>query len=62
MTCIDLIIELSKLPPDLEVVYDNTASGEMEFRLVVVETVGEIETDIKEKFVLLNVDNEKEDE
>jgi len=57
MTVIDLIIELSKLPSDLEVVYDNTASGENAFRMVIVENAGEIETDTKERYVLLNCDN-----
>jgi len=57
MTVIDLIIELSKLPSDLEVVYDNTASGKKEFTLVVVGNAGEIETDTKERYVLLNCDN-----
>jgi len=61
MTVIDLIIELSKLPSDLEVVYDNTASGEKEFRMVIVENLGEIETDTKERYILLNCDNFEEE-
>jgi hypothetical protein len=61
MTAIDLIIELSKLPSELEVVYDNTASGEKEFRMVIVENLGEIETDTKERYILLNCDNFEEE-
>ena len=61
MTVVDLMIELSKLPPDLEVVYENTQEGDPGIRMVVVSTVGEIMTDIGERYVLFNVDSEFEE-
>ena len=62
MTCIDLIIILSKLPPDLEVVYDNTQPGDEGFRLCVVENAVEINDDKGESWVILNLDESEEDE
>lgn len=68
MKVVDLIIELSKLNPDLEVVYDATEEGEDQFRFVVVESLGEISTNIGDSYALLNiealtaVDEEDEDE
>lgn len=68
MKVVDLIIELSKLNPDLEVVYDATEDGEDQFRFVVVESLGEISTNIGDSYALLNiealtaVDEEDEDE
>lgn len=61
MTVIDLMIELSKLPPDLEVVYENTQKGDQGIRMVVVTTAGEIMTDTGDRFVLLNVGEEEEE-
>jgi hypothetical protein len=67
MTAIDLIMLLSQLPPDIEVVYDNTQKGDEGFRLTVVECAEEIESDGGEKFILLNfsesdVVNKEDDE
>ena len=62
MTCIDLIIILSKLPPDLEVVYDNTQPGDEGFRLCVVENAYEINDDKGESWVILNLDESEEGE
>jgi hypothetical protein len=56
MTCMDLIIELSKLPPDEEVVYDMTQDGAEAFCLVVVDDIGEIITDNGTRLILLNPD------
>jgi hypothetical protein len=54
MTAIDLIMLLSELPADAEVVYDATQDGENNFRLVVVEEVEEIITDDGTRLILLN--------
>jgi len=59
MTVVDLIMELSQLNPDLEVIYDTSKEGDLEFRMVVVQNAGEIETDKKEKYVLLNLNSER---
>jgi hypothetical protein len=62
MTAVDLIIELSKLPPEMDVVYDNTMTGEHAYRLVYVENAKEIQDDIGRRFILLNcMDAEEED-
>ena len=62
MNVIDLMIELSKLSPDLEVVYENTQAGDPGIRMVIVTTAGEIMTDVGEKYVLLNVGSIEENE
>lgn len=54
MTAMDLIIELSKLPPDEEVVYDATQDGADAFCLVVVTGIDEIITDDGTRLILLN--------
>jgi hypothetical protein len=53
MNCIDLIVALSKLPPDMEVVYEveQTEDG---FKMVVVEDMDEIITDEGVHLILLN--------
>ena len=62
MNCIDLIIALSKLPPDMEVVYELEQSEEG-FKMVVVEDMDEIITDEGVHYVLLNpMFNEDEEE
>lgn len=53
MTTIDLIMALSKLPPDLEVIYDNTQPEDEGFRMVVVVDAERVRTDNGE-YVLLN--------
>ena len=65
MTVTDLIMELAQMPPDLEVIYDNTQEKDTGFRMVIVQNVGEIATDDGKQYVLLNVDtdnNNEEDE
>lgn len=65
MTVTDLIMELAQMPPDLEVIYDNTQEKDNGFRMVIVQNVGEIATDDGKQYVLLNVDvdnNNEEDE
>jgi hypothetical protein len=53
MNCIDLIVALSKLPPDMKVVYEveQTEDG---FKMVVVEDMDEIITDEGVHLILLN--------
>lgn len=55
MKVVDLIIELAKVPQDLEVVFDTTLENAEEFRFEVIDDVGEIMTDRGDKFVLLNL-------
>lgn len=44
MTVIDLIIELKKMPQDMEVVLDFTKPGNEFFKLLGINDVSEIET------------------
>ena len=62
MTVTDLIIELAKLPPDMEVVYDNTQNGDDGFRLVIVENIGEIMDEKGNNWILLNYNDIEDDE
>jgi hypothetical protein len=61
MTCTDLIIELSKLPPDMEVMYQ-LKEDENGFVMVVVRDLGEIITDNEEHFVMINPRFNEEEE
>jgi hypothetical protein len=61
MKTIDLIMVLAKLPPDLDVVFDTTPEGAEEFRFEVIETASTIMTNEGDRFILLNLkvdDNE----
>ena len=53
MNCIDLIMELSKLPPDMEVVY-GVSQDENGFKMVIVSELEEIITDGDIHYVMLN--------
>ena len=56
MNAVDLIMELSKLPPELEVVYDasmNEESNIVAFKLVPIDAVNEIISDKGVHYILL---------
>jgi len=53
MKVIDLIIQLQKMPPNKEVILDQTNPDMDMFKFVGINTVEEIETD-GEEFVLLS--------
>jgi hypothetical protein len=73
MRTVDLIMELSKLPPELEVVYDGSMNGDgisfPEFRLVVIDTASEIIDNKEQHWILLyqksmlpeDIDSEEEE-
>ena len=54
MTVIDMIMALSKMPPEMEIVYENTQPGDDGFRMTMVENIGILRTDQDIKYVLLN--------
>jgi hypothetical protein len=62
MKVVDLIIMLSQMPPDLEVVYNETQEDDQLFKLVYVEDVDEIEDNLQRRWVLLNPPQITEDE
>jgi hypothetical protein len=65
MTVLDLIMLLSELPEDMEVVYDVTRDGDTEFTFVSVSDIEEIITDDGTSLALLNpseVGEEEDDE
>jgi len=53
MTVTDLIMELAKMPPELEVIYqkDETPEG---FKMEVVEVLDIIQVDNGNKYVMIN--------
>jgi hypothetical protein len=56
MTVVDLIMKLSSLPPDMEVVYDSGMSEtefSIAFKLVPIDSASEIITPEKEHYILL---------
>lgn len=67
MTTIDLIMELSKLPPDMEVIYQINDDNDR-FTMIVVSEVDEIITDNDDHYIMLNPSyseygiNEEDDE
>lgn len=53
MTVVDLIMKLSSLPPEMEIVVDKTREGDEVFRLMPVDDAVIIGTDIGDRYVLL---------
>jgi hypothetical protein len=53
MTAIDLIMELSKMPPDMEVIYQLSEDKDR-FTMIVVAEIDEIITDNDEHYIMLN--------
>lgn len=53
MQVTDLIMELAKMPPDMEVIYqkDETPEG---FKMEIVEKLDIVETDNGSKYVMIN--------
>ncbi len=60
MKAIDLIIRLQQLPPNMEVMFDATNDGSEMFKLVSVDECEEIETESREKFILLSCEVDKQ--
>lgn len=58
MTVTDLIMELAKMPADLDVIYQK-GENEDGFVMEIVEMVGEITIDTGKNFVMINPRNEE---
>lgn len=54
MKAIDLIIELQKCDPNVEVVFDATNDGAEMFKLMSVDQVDEIKTPENDKYIMLS--------
>lgn len=54
MTVIDLIIKLQQLPPDMEVMIDQTIAGSEMFKFAEVNWCDEVTTALSQDIVLLS--------
>ena len=61
MTVADLIMELAKLPPEMEVIYEKD-QNEDGFKMEIVESLDEVITDDGSHYVLLNPGVPNDDE
>jgi hypothetical protein len=61
MIVTDLIMELAKMPPELQVIYQ-LSDDEKGFKMVVVEDLDEVITDGDEHYILLNANSLGEEE
>lgn len=61
MTVTDLIMELAKLPPEMEVIFQKDQNEEG-FKMEVVEALGEVITDDGRHYILLNPGSDENDE